>query len=421
LNVSEFTYLLNHPETVNEKRTDELDKIVAEFPYFQSARALRLKGLYNEDSFRYNYALKVTAAFTADRSVLFDFITSGHFTSVDKAAYEQKQEQIQSIEVSGSQEVPERPEVVEMTMDESLRASLDTEFVRADELLPYENTTQTVDFPEDADEIESYNEVPDQHETDNIEIYEPEVEDAENESESQEDASIDKQYAEDGQDITQPEEVESGEPVCDPATRSVLDSIKEAEQYAKSLVVSDVEEVSAEAAADEDAVSDTSEIPEQESPAVENLEIGKPLDFASGEKHSFNEWLQLSKLQPIVREEAASDVPENSSLKLPNDAPDDDSGRQKKNELIDKFIETNPKIPKITSDAKNAGFIFEPSQPDNSYLMTETLARVYLEQRKYDKAIQAYEILILKYPEKNSFFADRILDIRNLQQNNKFQ
>ena len=30
----------------------------------------------------------------------------------------------------------------------------------------------------------------------------------------------------------------------------------------------------------------------------------------------------------------------------------------------------------------------------------KTLAKVYLEQKKYNKAIQAYEILILKYPEK---------------------
>lgn len=51
--------------------------------------------------------------------------------------------------------------------------------------------------------------------------------------------------------------------------------------------------------------------------------------------------------------------------------------------------------------------------------MTETLARVYLEQKKYQKAIQAYEILILKYPEKSSFFADHISDIKILQQNNK--
>ena len=48
--------------------------------------------------------------------------------------------------------------------------------------------------------------------------------------------------------------------------------------------------------------------------------------------------------------------------------------------------------------------------------MTETLARVYLEQKKYSKAIQAYEILILKYPEKSTFFANRISDIKILQQ-----
>ncbi len=51
--------------------------------------------------------------------------------------------------------------------------------------------------------------------------------------------------------------------------------------------------------------------------------------------------------------------------------------------------------------------------------MTETLARVYMEQKKYAKAIQAYEILILKYPEKSVFFADRISEIKDLQQNNK--
>jgi hypothetical protein len=51
--------------------------------------------------------------------------------------------------------------------------------------------------------------------------------------------------------------------------------------------------------------------------------------------------------------------------------------------------------------------------------MTETLAKVYLEQKKYSKAIQAYEILILKYPEKSIFFADRIKDIKILQQNNQ--
>ncbi len=50
--------------------------------------------------------------------------------------------------------------------------------------------------------------------------------------------------------------------------------------------------------------------------------------------------------------------------------------------------------------------------------MTETLAKLYLEQKKYKKAIQAYKILSLKYPEKSSFFADRIKAVKQLQKDN---
>ena len=49
--------------------------------------------------------------------------------------------------------------------------------------------------------------------------------------------------------------------------------------------------------------------------------------------------------------------------------------------------------------------------------MTETLARIYLEQKQYTKAIKSYEILSLKYPEKSGFFADQIKRIQILQKN----
>lgn len=46
-------------------------------------------------------------------------------------------------------------------------------------------------------------------------------------------------------------------------------------------------------------------------------------------------------------------------------------------------------------------------------LMTETLARLYVDQKKYAKALKAYKILILKYPEKSGFFADKIRSIKS--------
>ena len=270
MNLTDYTYLLNKPDAINDRYAETLDNVLSAFPYFQSARVLKLKHLYNQDSFNYNYALKVSAAFTTDRSILFDFITSDSFVSVQKGLYEKKLEELMNMSVIGCEHIV----------------------------------------------------------------------------------------------------LEANQPVVDVLEQSILTSIKK-------------------------ATSTEEQKPE------EKLAVGKPLEFSKNEKHSFQEWLQLSRLKPIIREEIKSSI-------------DDD--KKKKLDLIDKFIENNPKITPIAKGTTVP--VIEVISEDTSHLMTETLARVYLEQKKYSKAIQAYEILILKYPEKSSLFANRISDIKILQQNN---
>ena len=282
MNVTDYTFLINKPDTINSVYTDALGNILNEFPYFQSARALRLKGLFNQNSFKYNYALKVTAAHTTDRSILFDFITSEHFDTIQNDLYDKKNLELMNMEV------------------------VDSEIVHPKTILEQQQKA--------------------------LEL-------------------------------------------------SILTSIKEATNY-----------------------NDT--ISENKSESV--IELGKPIDFTPNEKHSFQEWLQLSRTQPIDRSI------ENNSKTFEDSMEEE---RKKKAALIDKFIETNPKIAPIKPGTAPAPQ-FELNSSDNTHLMTETLARVYLEQKKYQKAIQAYEILILKYPEKSSFFADRISDIKILQHNN---
>ena len=53
------------------------------------------------------------------------------------------------------------------------------------------------------------------------------------------------------------------------------------------------------------------------------------------------------------------------------------------------------------------------STEDNHFLTTETLAKIYVEQGHYERAIQAYEILCLKYPKKSGFFANQIKFIKS--------
>lgn len=83
--------------------------------------------------------------------------------------------------------------------------------------------------------------------------------------------------------------------------------------------------------------------------------------------------------------------------------------------LIESFIANAPKrIVATPSEQKPKDWTKE--QPFDAHtLMTETLAEVYRKQGKLKKAIKAYEILALKYPEKSAFFADQIRKIKNIK------
>ena len=83
------------------------------------------------------------------------------------------------------------------------------------------------------------------------------------------------------------------------------------------------------------------------------------------------------------------------------------SSTPKGSELIDQFLSANPKIRPLAKDAPAPEVRTEPDA-NVTGLVTETLARMYAEQGHVAKAIQAYEILKLRVPEKSSIFAARI-------------
>ena len=298
MNTTDFASLLQHPQTINATQTNTVKTIVDEFPYFQSARAVYLKGLKNKESFKYNQELKITAAYTTDRSILFDFITSKEFLKNDISQHiKHSTEHLKEIEVKDLEDVSINKSVI---IDDALR----------------------------------------QH-------------------------------------------IKDAEPILDPALfeAKVDDIINDS----KKIIEVDTTHIK--------------KAPE------EKLEIGKPLVFNKNEVHSFSEWLKITNFKPIIREENNVKKPIQDNLKA------------NKFELIDKFIISNPKIKPVTKE----GSIFNIAQAQMlppETLMTETLARIYLEQKKYKSAIQSYKILSLKYPKKSGFFADQIKAIKQLQEQN---
>ena len=256
MNRKDFSTILANPSKIDQDQFEEISSIVKEFPYFQAGKIIFLKILKNTESFKYNKFLKITAAYTTDRAILFDFITSKTF----------KQNEI-------SNKIKEN--------HEGLKSISVTEY-------------------------------------ENFSIH-PSIEISESEFKNQ--------------------------------------------QLEEKL-----------------------------------LSIGEPLKFEKGETHSFSQWLNLTKISPINR--------------------NFDSEQNLNNDIIDDFIYKKPKFKAIikTSYQEN---LAEKSFSDPDNLMTETLARIYLEQKNYSKSIQSYKILSLKYPEKSSLFADQIKAIKKLQEKNK--
>ncbi|WP_222981670.1 hypothetical protein [Flagellimonas meishanensis] len=291
MNVSDFLHILNKSNTIlSPQQTRELEDILEEYPYFQAARALHLKGLKNLDSYKYNNALKVTAAYTADRDTLFDYITSQEFVQNNIADT-----------ISGK------------------TAKLEDQNAVSEEIEPN-----------------------------------PEAATIQGESEE-----------------ALPQNIHDAEKILNPK----LFSSKNPEDSSEASTVA------------------------KEPDPEEDLQLGKPLPFTKKEKHSFTEWLQLTNKKKMA---------------TPESSPEERLEKKQKFDLLDKFIENNPKI-LPTEKIKAKVNIKESTKIDKNELMTETLAKVYLEQKKYKKAIQAFKILRLKYPEKSGFFADQIQAVKKLQ------
>jgi hypothetical protein len=351
----------NFNQTLNRFSTSELETLVEKFPYFQQAHLLLAKKYQQQNDPRFDQQLQLAALYTQDRELLYSIFNEKVMASPAKV------EQLIQKEIRPEIQ-PETQSVIQQKEPE-IPAS-DNEPVVTEEATPKkeEELIQLVKVVPPEPEIP----VSDNQPVLKEETQEPEVIEAQAEERNQ--------------------TVQTPEPVEEKTEEITVEEEKE-------LLLSDSEPVISAA------------------PAIDTTEE----KFLITDPHTFDEWLQafaqtdVPKLELNQEEIPAEPDKQDAELEklymanIPVNLQELVEEETHYSKGLDKFIEEQ--IQKHKAPAVKMSSYENELAPE---LITETMAKVYEMQKKYSRAIRCYEILALKYPEKNDFFAARINYLKSI-------
>jgi hypothetical protein len=131
----------------------------------------------------------------------------------------------------------------------------------------------------------------------------------------------------------------------------------------------------------------------------------KPTQSTVKEKPLATDTLNHQIAENIFHLRSVDDVEKNqqgSNFTVPYDF------RQKEHKIIEKFIKEEPQIKPPAANKIDTENKAKKSSEDTNEVVSETLAKIYVEQMLYHKALDVYKKLSLKYPEKSAYFASQI-------------
>ncbi len=387
---------MKDPGTLGKEASAQLDTLTQTFPYFQSAHLLYIKSLHNENSFLYNNQLKVAAAYTTNRKILYELITK------KGAAGKERQEavEIKVIEKENIDSVKEQPkEIIQPDFPKKRFVKDEDEWesgmMRQLQLLHHWKTSPAEILAKRIEEI-------------NEEKSKSAKEKEKSPSAADEINTLLYVLVEPGasEDISETEEIATTEQDENWEVNILgLESIETPSVKNENLQIPE-DSISQEII--REAISSSIELEVDDTiPSLE--ELGHKKEVADRKPEP------VKLVEPIQEEKPAEELTFASWIKQLNKEPASEEKFEKqpiKDDLVDKFIHDQPRIQQNKTSFFNPVNMAKKSVQDSDEFITETLAKIYVKQGNISKGIRAYQKLSLKFPEKSAYFAALIEELK---------
>ena len=343
----QFIQLIKQPHHLASSQMAELEVLINEYPFFESAHLLYTKGLHEQNAINYSKQLRKTAIVANSRAVLYELIHQ----NVNRVAEEIALKTNTSSYVV-EQIVSEKEASKEIVIPEVPISTSPVTITNNDIKVIYVNT---VSSPVSANEKET-----------------PRLEPVNN-------------------DIAILKDIENEtEAPLEEETTAVFN-----EEKLNTQIQSEINRGIIQSYVETDIIK---------TPELHKEEPKEPV--------SFTDWLNRVKKESGTIQKTEVKINKEPEI-LPKTDKKPSFFDQNKG-IIDKIIESDPGRIKLGNqkfftpnvDAKQ-------SLLENEHLVTETLAKIYALQGNNSKAIRAYEILSLKFPQKSVYFATLIEKLKS--------